>query len=53
MSHVLSTTTDYLPTIASLAGAPLLTDRTYDGLDLSPGEPFCLSLCLSLSLSLS
>ena len=36
VSHVLSTTMDYLPTIAALAGAPLLTDRTYDGLDLSP-----------------
>ena len=36
VSHVLSTTMDYLPTIASLAGAPLLADRTYDGLDLSP-----------------
>lgn len=36
VSHVLSTTMDYLPTIANLAGAPLLADRTYDGMDLSP-----------------
>lgn len=36
VSHVLSTTMDYLPTIASLAGVALPTDRTYDGMDLSP-----------------
>eukprot|EP01052_Picozoa_sp_SAG31_P020660 SAG31_NODE_1564_length_7868_cov_5.665766_9_plen_158_part_00 len=36
VSHALSTTMDYLPTITALAGAPLLKDRTYDGKDLSP-----------------
>lgn len=36
VSHALTTTMDYLPTVASLAGANLLPDRTYDGLDLSP-----------------
>ena len=36
VSHVLSTTMDYLPTIAALAGVPLPTDRGYDGMDLAP-----------------
>ena len=34
--HDLGSTLDLLPTLASLAGAKVPTDRTYDGYDLSP-----------------
>ena len=35
-STALSSTLDYLPTIAGLAGVPLPGDRAFDGFDLSP-----------------
>lgn len=36
LSAALTSTLDYLPTIAALAGASLPTDRAYDGVDLTP-----------------
>eukprot|EP01047_Picozoa_sp_COSAG01_P035205 COSAG01_NODE_2685_length_7253_cov_6.363153_6_plen_171_part_00 len=37
VSHALTTTMDYLPTVVALSGIAVLpTDRTYDGRDLSP-----------------
>ena len=36
VSHALTSTMDFFPTIASLIGASLPTDRAYDGLDMAP-----------------
>ena len=36
MTGALASAMDVLPTIANLAGAPLPTDRSYDGVDLGP-----------------
>ena len=36
VSGVLSSTLDYLPTIAAAAGVRLPTDRSFDGIDLLP-----------------
>eukprot|EP00656_Telonema_subtile_P043815 TRINITY_DN50118_c0_g1_i1.p1 TRINITY_DN50118_c0_g1~~TRINITY_DN50118_c0_g1_i1.p1 ORF type:complete len:248 (-),score=50.60 TRINITY_DN50118_c0_g1_i1:62-805(-) len=35
VSHALASSLDFFPTLASLAGVPMPTDRSYDGLDLS------------------
>lgn len=36
VSNATVSTHDFLPTMATLAGTPLPTDRHYDGVDLSP-----------------
>jgi hypothetical protein len=36
VSHAIASTLDIWPTVAALTGVPLPTDRSYDGVDLSP-----------------